>query len=381
MCKLVLIWYNKCNKFRYVLKGDYFYMSTINMLSSANKVKAQGVLSAYLEQVNLVRTGLEDNYDVKINNFKFCDIMHYHTIDLKFFLSIPFVKFWGTSVAYVHFVPETLDDSLNLPGFIKKILYKYVIWFYKSVDYLVVVNPYFIKVLEGYKIEKSKITYIPNFVSEENFYNYDQIKINKIKESYNISLDKFIVLGVGQVQHRKGILDFIEVAKNLPDIQFIWAGGFSFGSITEGYKELKKVIENPPSNVKFIGIVTREHMNDLYNVADLMFLPSYKELFPMAVLEAMALKVPVLLRDLDIYHNILFNYYLKGKNVLEFAAVIKGVQDKGVNYMRSCEKSSVCHQFYCKEYVLNLWKEFYDKINCEHNKIKVRSRVNAKQNI
>ena len=183
------------------------------------------------------------------------------------------------------------------------------------------------------------------------------------------------------LQHRKGILDFIDVASSLPDVQFIWAGGFSFGVITDGYKELKKIIENPPPNVKFIGIVAREHMNDLYNIADLMFLPSYKELFPMAVLEAMALKIPVLLRDLDIYHNILFDYYLKGKDILQFVKVIKNIQNKGVLYADSCMKSSQCHQLYCEEYVLNLWKEFYDSINCENNKMKVRSTLNAKQNI
>ena len=36
---------------------------TINMLSSAEKVKGQGVLSAYQEQVNLVKKNLSE-YDV-----------------------------------------------------------------------------------------------------------------------------------------------------------------------------------------------------------------------------------------------------------------------------------------------------------------------------
>ena len=156
-------------------------MPTINMLSSADKVKGQGVLSAYIEQVNLVRNGLKDDYKVKINNFNLCDIMHYHTIDFKFFLSIPFSKLLGTSVAYVHFVPETIEESLKLPTFVKKIFYKYIIWFYKSVDHLVVVNPYFIDVLKKYKINEDKITYIPNFVSEDNFYKYDKEKINYYK--------------------------------------------------------------------------------------------------------------------------------------------------------------------------------------------------------
>lgn len=352
-------------------------MPTINMLSSADKVKGQGVLSAYIEQVNLVKNGLKDDYKVKINSFNLCDIMHYHTIDFKFFLSIPFTKLFGTSVAYVHFVPETIEESLRLPAFIKKIFYKYIIWFYKSVDNLVVVNPYFIDILKKYNISEEKVTYIPNFVSEENFYRYDNEKITMIKKKYNIPLDRFVVLGVGQVQTRKGVMNFIEVAKNLPHVQFIWAGGFSFGAITDGYKELKSIVENPPENVKFLGIINRDEMNDIYNISDLMFLPSYNELFPMCILEAMALKIPVLLRDLDIYHSILFNYYLKGKNNTDFINIIKSIENKEERYNIWCENSWKCHEFYSEHYVLKMWKKFYDEIYCKNIK-KLRSSTNEK---
>lgn len=342
-------------------------MHTINMLSSADKVKGQGVLSAYIEQVNLVTNGLKDNYKVKINSSNLHGIVHYHTIDLKFFLSIPFSKLLGTSVAYVHFVPETIEESLNLPAFIKKIFYKYMILFYKSVDHLVVVNPYFIDVLKRYKIDENKVTYIPNFVSEDSFYRYDKKKIDMIKKMYRIPPEKFVVLGVGQVQTRKGIIDFIEVAKSLPNIQFIWAGGFSFGPITDGYKNLKKIVLNPPANVKFLGIINRDKMNDIYNLCNLMFLPSYNELFPMSILEAMALKIPVLLRDLDIYHNILFDYYLSGKNTIEFKNIIASMQYKGEDYTNWCNNSWKCHEFYSKDYVLKMWKQFYDDIYCRKN--------------
>lgn len=353
-------------------------MPNINMLSSADKIQAQGVLSAYIEQVRLVKDGLNDSYHVVVNNLKLCDIMHYHTIDFKFFLSIPLAKLHGTTVAYVHFVPETLDESIKLPGLIKKIFYKYVIWFYKSVDYLVVVNPYFIDVLKKYNIDKSKITYIPNFVSEEDFYEYKKEKIHDIKKQLNIPLDKFVVLGVGQVQTRKGILDFIQVAEQLPDIQFIWAGGFSFGSITFGYKELKNIVENPPENVKFTGIISREKMNDIYNTADLMFLPSYNELFPMSILESMALRKPVLVRDLSIYHSILFNYYLKGNNVREFAEIINKIKNDKNLYKSCCESSWHCHELYSKKHVLKMWKNFYDSIYYNQSRIKLRSRLNEK---
>lgn len=355
-------------------------MPTINMLSSAAKVKGQGVLSAYIEQVNLVENGLKPDYSVAVNKFKLCDITHYHTIDFKFFLSIPICRLKGVTVAYVHFVPETIEDSLNLPFIIKKIFYKYIIWFYKSVDYLVVVNPYFFDILEGYGISRDRITYIPNFVSEDNFYRYTLEEINNYKKLLDIDKSKFIVLGVGQIQTRKGVLDFIRVAKKLPNIQFIWVGGFSFGHITDGYEELKKIVENPPSNVKFLGLIDRKDMNSVYNIANVMFLPSYNELFPMSILEALALKIPILLRDIDIYKNILFNYYLKGNTTNNFCNIIKALKNNANFYDKWSKNSAECHKFYSKNYVLKQWKCFYDRIY--YKKIKSRSsNPHEKQNI
>ena len=112
----------------------------------------------------------------------------------------------------------------------------------------------------------------------------DEMSKLALRKKHGIAKDKFVVLCAGQLQVRKGIFEFIEIAKAMPDIQFIWAGGFSFGNITSGYKEIKPLVENPPENVKFTGIVEREVMNELYNIADVMFLPSYSELFPMIIL-------------------------------------------------------------------------------------------------
>ena len=88
-----------------------------------------------------------------------------------------------------------------------------------------------------------------------------------------------MVLGAGQVQTRKGVLDFVNVAKEMPDVQFVWAGGFSFGRITDGYEELKKLQENPPENCKFLGIVPREEMVDLYNMADVKAVTGIHDLY------------------------------------------------------------------------------------------------------
>lgn len=334
---------------------------TINMMSSADKVKGQGVLSAYEEQVSLVKKNLGE-YNVKVNEVKFADIMHYHTIDLEYFLTIPFTKIKSTTVGYVHFLPETLENSIKLPKIIKKMFYKYVIQFYKNMDYLVTVNPYFIDKLVEYGIDRKKITYIPNYVSSEKFFKIDKHKRNEIRKKYDISKDKFVVLTVGQLQKRKGIFDLIEIAKKMPEIQFIWAGGFSFKKISDGYEELKKVVKNPPENLKFLGIIPREDMNEVYNMSDMMFLPSYEELFPMTILESANCKIPILLRDIELYKGILDGYYLKGTNNDEFIKQILKLKNDELYYNKASQIAEKCSKFYSEESVTAIWRSYYNRI-------------------
>ncbi len=338
-------------------------MPTINMLSSADKIKGQGVGSAYLEQVNLVQNGLDKEFKVIINKRTRADIMHYHTIDLKYYLSVPFAKRKGVTVGYVHFLPETIEGSIKLPNFIKKIFYKYIISFYNSMDYLVTVNPNFITKLEAYNINSDKITYIPNFVSNEKFYNLSVEDRCIAKEKLKIEKDAFVVLGVGQIQTRKGVIDFIDIARKMPAVQFVWAGGFSFGNITDGYKELKNQMENSPKNILFTGIVERDLMNDIYNVSDVLFMPSYNELFPMSILEAMNSYTPILLRDLELYEDILFDYYLKEHDNDGFIRVIEKLKNDSIYYKQAKEKATRGQDFYSRENVLSLWKNFYKKVS------------------
>ena len=333
---------------------------TINMLSAADSVEGQGVKSAYLEQVSLLKEGASNLYHIEVNSHKKCDIMHIHTINPNYYLRMRYTK--AVSVCYVHFLPHTLDGSIHLPKPIFNLFKKYVIRFYKKANYLVVVNPIFIKELEQYGITSSNVKYIPNYVSKEQFHSIKKSEINTLRETYQIDKDAFVVLGVGQVQTRKGVLDFVEIAKALPNVTFVWCGGFSFGRITDGYDELKKVLDNPPSNVKFLGIVPRKEMNNMYNIADMLFMPSYNELFPMSILEAVNSSKPLLLRDLELYEDILFSKYKKGSNNQEFIEAIEQLKENANMYQQYSDYAKEISQFYSKEKVLNMWIEFYNQI-------------------
>lgn len=329
----------------------------IKMSYTGDKIEGQGVGAATHEQIHLIQEQCQDEFKVLVNKRRQHDILHVHTIDPKGFIRMNTTK--APVVMHVHFLPETLEGSIKLPKPIMKLFYKYFLSMYRKADAIVVVNPIFIEALSKYGIEKEKIHYIPNFVSEETFYSGDTEARARLRQNYGITEDKFVVIGVGQVQTRKGVLDFIEVAKALPDIQFVWVGGFSFGAITDGYKELKAVIDNPPANVIFTDIVPRTEMNAYYNMGDLLFMPSYNELFPMALLEACSSGMPLLLRDLDLYEVILFEDYAKAHDNQGFIEWIKTLSESKDTYKTQKEVSRRISNYYSRQHVRKQWIAFY----------------------
>ena len=154
---------------------------TLNMLSHADQVKGQGVLSAYEEELALVTGRLDrlegDGADyrirVRVNARTVGDVTHIHTVNPEFFLQLPLIKAKGIAVGSVHFLPETMDQSLHIPRLFRKVFYSYLIQFYKSMDHLVTVNPCFIPKLAAYGIDPEKVTYIPNYVSAKRFSKVD----------------------------------------------------------------------------------------------------------------------------------------------------------------------------------------------------------------
>ena len=342
----------------------------INMLSQATSVDGQGVGSAYIEQVALVREN-DDIFEVEVNSPKGnFDIYHMHTFNPQYVMRF---NRRHINVTYVHCLPDTFDGSLKMPRPLFWIFKKYVKYAYRRADEAVVVNPIFIEPLVKLGLKRDNITYIPNFVDHEKFHKISDEERNRIRDKYGIGHDSFVIMGCGQVQTRKGVKDYVECARRNPDKIFVWAGGFSFGAITDGHKELKAIMDNPPANVKFIGIVPRTEMNGIFNMSDVLFMPSFDELFPMSILEAVNSEKPVLLRNLELYEDILFDdrdCYAKAPDVDGFCEQINRLAADPEYYKHYQEGSRYISDFYGKDHVKNLWREYYLRIYKKYENIK-----------
>ncbi len=342
-------------------------MIKIGMLGAANSVKGQGVGSAYTELMRLLKDYGKRDFSLYVNRRAWlCDLLHVHTVDPMSFLRMKFYR--KPSVISIHMTPEMAHNALRLPKPILFLFEKYLMWVYKSADYVHVVNPDLKETVLSYGYRESQIHYIPNFVAKDCFFPQNRSDRKVLRRKYGLSEDDFVAFADGQMRAGKGVQDFVAVARMLPDVRFIWAGGFSFGPLADGYSDTREMLKDLPDNVHFTGIVDREEINDLLNVSDLFFFPSYEELFPMSILEAASTHLPLLLRDLPEYKNILTDRYMIARSNEEFAKAIERIRRDSDLYQKMVRDSEDISRQYSEETIYQMWKDFYNQCVLEGRK-------------
>jgi 1,2-diacylglycerol-3-alpha-glucose alpha-1,2-glucosyltransferase len=220
---------------------------------------------------------------------------------------------------------EDFRDSFVLSNQVAPLFKKHLTNLYSSADCIITPTPYSKSLLEGYGIT-IPIVAISNGVDVTK-YQYDSEKVNAFYRYFYLTKKDKIIVSAGLHIKRKGIIDFIEVAKRLPEYTFIWFG-HTAKIIT--LKEVREVLEEPPKNVRLPGYVKGPVFEGAFSCADAFFFPSYEETEGIVVLEALAASQEVIIRDIGVYDPWLISEKncFKGKTNDEFVDIIKGVVEK-----------------------------------------------------
>jgi 1,2-diacylglycerol-3-alpha-glucose alpha-1,2-galactosyltransferase len=192
---------------------------------------------------------------------------------------------------------------------------------YSYADVCVAISP----MVEKAIIDSGAKTRIVRINNPVNIDTWKRTEENRTKGRLRIGLTEsdFVVLGVGQLEGRKGVDDFINVAEAIPGVKFVWAGGRPFGGLTEGIKRINERFLNAGNNVINAGQIDLEEMPQIYAAADMMLFPSYQENCPLAPIEAAACGMPVIYRDIEEYRSLYEYPYLKASNTEEFIELTK----------------------------------------------------------
>lgn len=281
-------------------------------------VKDSGVGKAIIHQERaLTQAGVEFTNDI---NDSF-DLVHMNTVFPKSYLFTKKCKKKGIPVVYHgHSTKEDFKNSFMLSNQVAPLFKKWLIKCYNTSDLILTPTEYSKKLLMTYNLN-SPIEVISNGI-DLNFWREKPDDRDIFDRKYNV-LGKKTIVSVGLYIKRKGILDFVELAKRMPEYEFIW---FGYTNPKLLPAEIKKAVNSNLPNLHFPGYVSSEDLRLAYSACDLYFFPTYEETEGIVLLEALATRTQVLVRDIEIYDYLNDGVELyKGKNVDGFEARIRDI--------------------------------------------------------
>jgi 1,2-diacylglycerol-3-alpha-glucose alpha-1,2-glucosyltransferase len=213
----------------------------------------------------------------------------------------------------------TLEDSLEVFWFVRLIapLYRaYLAYGYGRADLVLCPTHYTKRLLVAYGIPEEKIAVQSNGVDTKKFY-ADTERGGDFRREHGLEPGSFVVGTLGLVIPRKGVDTFLALAKRFPDTRFVWCGKiFGAGMVAS-------LPEAMPPNVLFTGYV--HDILAALNAFDVFMFPSREENQGMAILEAAAVGLPIVVRDIPAYEGWLEHEgnCLKARSEDEFAVCIE----------------------------------------------------------
>ena len=116
---------------------------------------------------------------------------------------------------------------------------------------------------------------------------------------------KKLVVALGEYDNNMdGISAFINAAKKCPDVLFYYIGKESVPGILKSFR-LRRKIANSPKNVKFKSIIPDDVYRSALLNADIFMLPRYKKTGVVSLLDAMAAKCQLIVRQQAIFDDLL----------------------------------------------------------------------------
>lgn len=299
-------------------------MRVLLYFQDENLIKTSGIGRARKHQaLALEEAGVDFTFDPLADY----DIAHINTIYGKSQHVLKRCRRLGVPViVHGHSTHEDWRESFLGWKLMEPYFDHYLDWIYSRADLIITPTPYSKSLIEGYGFGVP-VKAISNGIMLDQYGPHLEA-LKEFRAKFHLGDDEKYVMGVGFPFVRKGLPDFFEVARGFPKTKFFWFGHLP--AIAES-TPIHRAIRNKPSNVIMPGYISGDLIKGAYTGASAMFFPSFEETEGIVVLEALAAKTPLLVRDIGVYDPWLtdgLNCH-KGKNNAEFASVLTHLLSAG----------------------------------------------------
>jgi hypothetical protein len=151
---------------------------------------------------------------------------------------------------------------------------------------------------ERVSISDDQIKLMYNCIDTERICPKNNKELLEYLDKYGISKDKKVILFAGRLCKDKGIEEVIECVKRLNDKNYVLvivgANFYNSGIVSPYEEHLREITEEIQDQIVFTGYIDYNKMSYIYNMADVVVLPSmWEEPAGMTIIEAMACRKPV----------------------------------------------------------------------------------------
>lgn len=257
------------------------------------KIAKSGVGRAIYHQ----KKALSDCGIKLVDSIEEADVVHINTVLPNSRRLAKRVRRMGKALVYhAHSTREDFRNSYIGSNLAAGLFKRWIISCYTKGDVIITPSEYSKGLLEGYGIKK-EIFAISNGIDLEDYKRNEEAG-REFRKKYGFSEDDKVVVSAGLLIKRKGVHDFAEIARRLPQYKFIWFGSANLKLVG---KEVRSAVKNAPANLTFAGYVDKPALQAALSGSDLFLFPSYEETEGIVVLEALAMKIPTLLRNIPVY--------------------------------------------------------------------------------
>lgn len=264
---------------------------------------------------------LEDNNIEYTTNLKDdFDVLHINFYGPKSYLFAKKMRKKGKKIVYhAHSTEEDFRNSFLCSNLVAPLFKKWLCACYRLGDQIITPTEYSKRLLENYNLNRP-IKAISNGVDTE-FFECDEKAGKSFRRKYGYKAKDKVIVGIGLYIERKGILDFVELAKRLPEYKFIW---FGYSPLWASPRKIKKAVTTKLDNLTFAGYVESSVIKSALSGADLYIFPTLEETEGIPIIEALTSKIPTLIRDIPVFEEYEDKKTVyKAKNIDEFEEKIK----------------------------------------------------------
>ncbi|MBI2076001.1 MAG: glycosyltransferase [Candidatus Aenigmarchaeota archaeon] len=231
----------------------------------------------------------------KIKNF---DVFHVHTPFSVGLAGVAAARFHKKPVVgtFHTLIPEFTDYFIKTRRFkalLKKAAWRYSAWFYNMCDVVIAPSPEIRTLLKRHGIRK-RIVVVPTGIEKP-----EKIRKERLRKKYKFPENSKIILHVGRISKEKNIDFILTSLKNKPDNWTLIIA--SDGPEKKNLKELASYLGI--KNVIFTGFISKEKLNGLYFLADVLVVASKSETQGIVVAEAAARGLSVVSLDAPVIAN------------------------------------------------------------------------------